>query len=75
MAGNQPRKPVSAVAVAAVVLAAVAYASTRRPPEAPVSVPALAAGWHGAMEMYQALAVWAGKRALQAEAKYWEAVG
>ena len=33
-----------------------------------------AAGWYGATSLYRAVAMWAGKRALLAEAKYWEAV-
>lgn len=33
-----------------------------------------AAGWYGATSLYRAVATWAGKRALLAEAKYWEAV-
>ncbi|WP_371591256.1 hypothetical protein [Streptomyces sp. NBC_00470] len=37
-------------------------------------VPAAAVGYHGAMELYRNLAVFFGKRALEAEARYWEVV-
>lgn len=75
MAGNQPRKPVGATLLAVAALAVVVYTTTRREPEDAVNVPPTAAGWHGAMELYRNVALWAGKRALQAEMKYWEAVG
>lgn len=75
MAGNEPRKPQGVTLLAVATLAAVVYVATRREPDTAVNVPPAAAGWHGAMEVYRNLAVWAGKRALQAEMKYWEAVG
>lgn len=75
MAKNEPKKPVGAMVLAVAALAVVAYTVTRKEPDEPVNVPPNAAGWHGAMEVYRNVALWAGKRALQAEMKYWEAVG
>jgi hypothetical protein len=74
MAGNELRKPRGWHLLAAVTLAAAVYAATRPEPESAVTVPAQAAGWHGAMEMYHKVALWAGRRAMEAELKYWEAV-
>lgn len=74
MAGNEPRKPRGWTVLAAVALAATVYAATRPEPESAVAVPAQAAGWHGAMELYHKVALWAGRRAMQAEMNYWEAV-
>ena len=56
-------------------LVAVAYTMVRREPESAGNVPPAAAGWHGAMELYRNVALWAGKRAMQAEVNYWKAVG
>ena len=75
MAGNQRRKPVGPMLLAVAALAVVAYTTPRREPDDAVNVPPNAVGWHGAMEVYRNVALWAGKRALQAEMKYWEAVG
>lgn len=75
MAGKEPRKPYGPTVLAVAALATVAYLVTRREPETAVDIPPQAAGWHGAMELYRTLAMWAGKRALQAEQNYWEAVG
>lgn len=75
MAGNEPRKSYGPAVAAMAVLAAVVYVTTRPESESAVNVPPQAAGWHGAMELYRRLATWAGKRAMQAEMKYWEAVG
>lgn len=54
--------------------AAVSAAGARRAAGGAASVPPEAVGWHGAAELYGRLARWAGTRALQAEARYWEAV-
>lgn len=75
MAGNEPRKSRRGVALAVAALVVVAYAATRREPETGANPAPAAAGWHGAMELYRNVAMWAGKRAMQAELKYWEAVG
>jgi hypothetical protein len=74
MAGNEPRKPVGLVLFGVAALAAAVYASTRTEDESATGVPAAVAGWHGAMEFYRRLALWAGTRAMAAENKYWEAV-
>lgn len=75
MAGNEPRRPRRKALLAVTALAVVAYVATRREPESGANVPPRAAGWHGAWELYRNVAMWAGKRAMQAELKYWEAVG
>ena len=75
MAGNEPRKPVGLVLLGVAALGAAVYASTRTEDESAVNVPATVAGWHGAMEFYRRIALWAGRRAMAAENKYWEAVG
>jgi hypothetical protein len=74
MAGNEPRKRYGVTLLAVAALVTVAYTATRREPETQ-DVPPEAAGWYGAMELYRNLALWAGKRALQAEMRYWKAVG
>ena len=66
-----PRGPLVVGAVALVAVAAVA-ASGRR--EAGGDIPPEAAGWYGAMSLYRAVAMWAGKRAMLAEVHYWKAV-
>jgi len=58
-------------AVALTLAVASARAAERRDAG---QVPADAAGWYGAASLYRAVALWAGKRALLAESKYWEAV-
>lgn len=76
MPGNEPKKSrtgVTTVAVVALVVAA--YAATRKEPESVAGVPPQAVGWHGAMELYRNVALWAGKRAMVAELNYWKAVG
>lgn len=74
MSAQDPKKARSGVALVAVAgLVAVAYIATREAPEG-TDVPAQAAGWHGAMELYRNLALWAGKRAMVAEMNYWKAV-
>jgi hypothetical protein len=75
MTGKDPRKPRGTTLVAVGAVVAVAYAVTRPERDAGANVPPGAAGWHGAMELYRTLALWAGKRALAAEMHYWEAVG
>ena len=75
MAGNEPRRPRGWTVLAAAALAAAVYAATRPEPESAVTVPAQAVGWHGAMELYHKVALWAGRRAMQAEMNYWKAVG
>jgi hypothetical protein len=75
MAGKEPRKPVGLVLLGVAALGAAVYASTRTEDEDAVNVPSAVAGWHGAMEFYRRIALWAGRRAMQAEVKYWEAVG
>jgi len=75
MTGNEPRKPRGTTLLAVAALVAVGYAVTRPADEGAVNVPPRAAGWHGAMELYRNLALWAGKRAMQAELNYWKAVG
>ncbi len=71
MAGNEPRKSRGFLLLGVLALGAAAWAGTRPVQESPQA----AANWHGAMEFYRRIAVWAGRRAMQAEAKYWEAVG
>lgn len=78
MAVNEPKKSpptgITVVAVAALVVA-VSYVTTRKEPESATGVPPQAVGWHGAMELYRNVALWAGKRAMVAELNYWKAVG
>lgn len=74
MTGNEPRKPRGPALLAVAALVTIAYVVTRPAEESAVSVPPRAAGWHGAMELYRNLALWAGKRAMQAEMHYWKAV-
>lgn len=52
---------------------ATAYGARRTAGPA-AQVPPAAVGYHGAWELYRNLAVFFGKRALQAEARYWEVV-
>lgn len=61
------------VGVTALVLVVATVSGGKR--EAGGDVPPEAAGWYGAMSMYRALALWAGKRAMSAELNYWKAVG
>jgi len=75
MTGHEPKKSRTGITVVAVAaLVTVAYVATQRDPEG-ATVPPRAAGWHGAMELYRNLALWAGKRAMLAELNYWKAVG
>lgn len=75
MTGHEPKKPPrGATVVAVAALVAVAYVATRKDPEG-TNVPPAAVGWHGAMELYRNLALWAGKHAMHAELNYWKAVG
>lgn len=74
MTGQEPKKSRAGATVLAVAaLVTVAYAATRTAPES-AKVPPGAAGWHGAMELYRNVALWAGKRAMTAELNYWKAV-
>ena len=75
MTRNEPNRPRANTLLAVAALVAVAYVATRREPDGPANVPPMAAGWHGAMELYRNVALWAGKRAMQAELNYWKAVG
>ena len=75
MTENESRRPRGTTLLAVAALAAVAYVVTRGDEEGAVNVPPSAAGWHGAMSLYRNVAMWAGKRALQAEMQYWKAVG
>ncbi|MGW2795187.1 hypothetical protein ACWC9H_35420 [Streptomyces sp. NPDC001251] len=71
MTGDDARRGgVAVIAVAALVV--VAAAATTRTEET-TDVPPEAARWYGAMSLYRALAVWAGKRAMSAELNYWKA--
>lgn len=75
MTGHEPKKSRTGATVMAVAaLLTVAYVATRKDPEG-TNVPPAAAGWHGAMELYRNVALWAGKRAMVAELNYWKAVG
>lgn len=56
----------------AVCVAAAVSARRKAPPGA---LPADAVAYHGAWQLYRNLAVYFGKRALVAEARYWEVVG
>jgi hypothetical protein len=62
------------VLLAFAALVTVAYVVMRPAEDSAAAVPPRAAGWHGAMELYRNVALWAGKRALQAEMHYWKAV-
>jgi hypothetical protein len=62
------------VAVAVLAAAAASMYGARRAATAGASVPAEAAAYHGAAELYRSLAVFFGKQALRAEAHYWKAV-
>lgn len=75
MAGNEPRRPRGLLLLGVLALGAAVYASTRIETEGATNPPPGAIGWHGAMEMYRKVALWAGRRAMEAEMKYWEAVG
>ncbi len=68
-----PRPALWVAGGALVVVGYVALASCKKGQDP--SVPPVAAGWHGAMELYRSLALWAGKRAMLAELHYWRAVG
>jgi hypothetical protein len=61
-----------ALVVATVALVVVAAAAVTRRDQDP-DVPPDALGWHGAMELYRSLAMWAGKKAMAAEINYWKA--
>lgn len=74
MAGNELRKPYGFTVLAVAALVAAAYAATRSEQDSAVNIPPRAVGWHGAMDLYRRIAVWAGRRAMAAENKYWEAV-
>jgi hypothetical protein len=54
--------------------AASVYGARRSAPSGSV-VPADAAAFHGAAQVYRSLAVFFGNQALRAEAHYWKAVG
>lgn len=54
---------------------AVASAYGARRAAGTASVPPEAVAFHGAAELYRNLALFFGKQALRAEARYWEAVG
>lgn len=58
--------------VAAVLVAAAAGARAAAP--AGTSVPADAVAYHGAAQAYGRLARWAGRRAMEAETRYWKAI-
>lgn len=62
------------LAAACVTAALVSAYGARRAAGPGTQVPPAAVGYHGAMELYRNLALYFGKRALQAEARYWEAV-
>lgn len=66
------KRTVIMTAAVLLVAAGVARAAGK---EAAGDVSTEAAGWYGATSLYRSVALWAGKRALLAEAKYWEAVG
>ncbi|MYS19168.1 MULTISPECIES: hypothetical protein [unclassified Streptomyces] len=51
-----------------------ATAAARSSAPAGTDVPAAAVAYHGAMEFYQRLARWAGRRALDAELSYWKEI-
>ena len=75
MTGHEPKKSRAGTTVLAVAaFLTVAYVTTRKDPESAANVPPRAAGWHGAMELYRNVALWAGKRAMVAELNYWKAV-
>lgn len=74
MAGNEPRKPYGFTVLAVAALVAAVYAASRGEKDSAVNIPPNAVGWHGAMDMYHRIAMWAGRRAMAAENKYWEAV-
>lgn len=76
MSGGEPRRRTGPLVVAVAALAVAAYAAvaSRREAESGV-VPPQAVGWYGAMELYRNVALWAGKRAMDAEVNYWKAVG
>lgn len=74
MAGKEPRKPYGFTVLAVAALGAAVYAATRGEQESAVNIPPRAVGWHGAMDLYHRIAMWAGRRAMAAENKYWEAV-
>jgi hypothetical protein len=76
MAGTEGAKaPHRGLVLGAAAVLVLAYVATRGDEESAVTVPAGAAGWHGAMSLYRNLALWAGKRAMEAEMHYWKAVG
>lgn len=59
---------------AAIALVAAATISARKRAPLAASVPADAVAYHGAWQLYRTLAVFFGKKALVAEAHYWEVV-
>lgn len=63
------------VLVAVAGLAVAAVVGARRAAPAAAQVPAEAAAFHGAWHLYRNLAIYFGKRALVAEARYWEVIG
>jgi hypothetical protein len=75
MTGHERKKTPTGITVLAVAaFVTVAYVTTRKDPESAANVPPGAVGWHGAMELYRNVALWAGKRAMVAELNYWKAV-
>lgn len=75
MTGHEPKNSrVGATVLAVAALVTVAYVAMRKEPESAANIPPGAVGWHGAMELYRNVALWAGKRAMDAELNYWKAV-
>lgn len=74
MAGKGMRTPPGVTVVGVVALLVVAYTVLRPEPDDNPSVPPEAAGWYGAMSLYRKVALWAGRRAMDAELHYWKAV-
>jgi hypothetical protein len=76
MPGEKPVKTGSRLVLSVGALFVVGYLAARSTADTDRGdVPAEAAGWYGAMSLYRSLAMWAGKRAIQAELQYWKTVG
>jgi hypothetical protein len=75
MTGKEPYRPRRATLLAVAAVVALGYVVTRGDDESAVNIPPGAVGWHGAMALYRNVALWAGKRAMEAEMHYWKAVG
>lgn len=67
-------KPWALIAAGFIAAAVASAVSAQLAAPAGAAVPGDAVAYHSAMQAYGRLARWAGRRALECEARYWEAV-